>query len=290
MRSLGLALEMLHVRGRGLPLWAAFQGLAVLLALAWFWRRCLRTHARLLPCLVIAFGGAALGAAALGVVVRLPAWVRSGFEMSVLRGGVVAYGALAGLALSFAWLARFRGVSAALALDCLAPCLGLLVVCGRLGCFFAGCDFGTVTHVPWAVRFPAPGPAFMDHVARGLVLATDRRSLPVHPTQLYEAALGIAVIGLALAAGRRSRRRGAAFWTAAAVYAAGRWVLDYFRGDTEASAWGPLPASQWLSALVLVAAAAWATSKWRSGSSSGARSDAPASPLSETGDPAANQL
>ncbi len=170
------------------------------MTLTWLWFRA-RTRgdaARLRLCLALSFGGAALGGALLGVVVRLPAWVGSGEGVRALLGGVVAYGALGGLVASFGELARLRGIPALGALDRLAPCLGVLVVLGRLGCFFAGCDFGRISSAPWAVRFPAGTPAFADHLARGLVLAGDPRSLPVHPTQIYEALLGVAVSAFAL--------------------------------------------------------------------------------------------
>lgn len=48
-----------------------------------------------------------------------------------------------------------------------APAVALGVAIGRLGCFFAGCCYGTPTGLPWGVDFG-------DGIAR-------------HPTQLYEA-------------------------------------------------------------------------------------------------------
>ena len=174
---------------------------------------------------------------------------------------------------SFAGLARLRGAPALEGLDRLAPCLGALVVLGRLGCFFAGCDFGEVSPAPWAVRFPPGTPAFAEHAARGLVLSGDHRSLPVHPTQLYEALLGALASASALivasrrgpggrggrgAPGGRGASHGRALWTATLVYAAGRLALDGLRGDGGASSWGGWTPSQWISAALLV----WGTGTW----------------------------
>lgn len=271
-------LEQLFASGRGLPLWMAFQGVALALAFAWFWRRSRGSYARLRLCLLAAFAGAALGASALGVLERLPAWVRSGYQLSALGGGVVAYGALAGLTVTFVGLARRRGLAAGEAVDRLAPCLGALVICGRLGCFFGGCDFGAVSRAPWAMRYPAGSPAFADHLARGLVLATDHRSLPVHPTQAYEVLVGLAMVLCALAVERAGARRGAPFWAAAVVYAVGRLLLDELRGDHAAAAWGPWTMSQWIGAAVLVAAAQW----WAPGRRRRARVSASAEAEQET--------
>jgi phosphatidylglycerol---prolipoprotein diacylglyceryl transferase len=251
MRAPGTPLETFHAAGHGLPLWVIFQCVAVLLAFGWFVQMSRGHNARLRPCLALAFGGAVAGATLLEALFRLPAWWGTGKPLSALLGGVTAYGALLGLSSSFAALARLRGARAAEALDLLAPCMGALVLFGRLGCFFAGCDFGAVSGVPWAVRFPAGSPAFADHVGRGLILAADHRSLPVHPTQLYEALLGALVALVALAAQRRRLRPGAAFCSAAATYAAGRLIIDALRGDLDAPRWGRWAPSQWVSAAIL---------------------------------------
>jgi phosphatidylglycerol:prolipoprotein diacylglycerol transferase len=49
---------------------------------------------------------------------------------------------------------------------------------GRVGCFLVGDDYGRPTDLPWGVAFPEGLPP------------TD---VPVHPTQLYEAALLIPI-------------------------------------------------------------------------------------------------
>jgi phosphatidylglycerol:prolipoprotein diacylglycerol transferase len=54
-----------------------------------------------------------------------------------------------------------------------APALALGQGIGRIGCFLVGDDYGRPTSLPWGVAFP-----------RGL----PPTFVPVHPTQLYEAA------------------------------------------------------------------------------------------------------
>jgi phosphatidylglycerol:prolipoprotein diacylglycerol transferase len=53
----------------------------------------------------------------------------------------------------------------------------------KLGCFAAGCCFGCETKMPWAVVFPE------DSLCETPVV-------PVHPLQLYDAALPLAVLGV----------------------------------------------------------------------------------------------
>jgi phosphatidylglycerol:prolipoprotein diacylglycerol transferase len=240
--------------------WGAFQLVALVASLAFFVHRTPGEQRKLRLCFLVAFAGAAVGSVALGVLLRAPAWVLSGFRLKVFSGGeLMAYGALGGLVLTYAALARIRGVEPAVALDLAAPSLGILVFFARIGCFVAGCDFGAVTHVPWAVHYPSETAAFKHHLDGGLILPTDSVSLPVHPAQLYEAAVGLVMIAAALTAQRRHRRRhrgssrgpaGSLFAATAIAYAAGRIFVELFRGDVR-GALGPLSTPQWLSIAVI---------------------------------------
>jgi phosphatidylglycerol:prolipoprotein diacylglycerol transferase len=108
----------------------------------------------------------------------------------VNEGGLVAYGGFLGGVLAswaFCWKHRISLLAWA---DCAVPSLGLGLVFTRIGCFLYGCDFGAPAQVAWAVRFPRTAPAWDRQQDLGLIGATDAHSLPVHPTQLYESALG----------------------------------------------------------------------------------------------------
>jgi phosphatidylglycerol:prolipoprotein diacylglycerol transferase len=134
--------------------------------------------------------------------------------------------------------------------------LGVALAFARLGCFMAGCDYGKVSSLPWAVRFPAGSPAWHDHVRAGLIPADRAASLPVHPTQLYEAMLGLAIVVIALYAARRKRKDGHLFVIAAASYAIGRLVIETLRGDAGRGIHAGLSSGQIFSMLVLLAIAA----------------------------------
>jgi len=133
--------------------------------------------------------------------------------------------------------------------------LGVALMFARLGCFMAGCDYGKVSSVPWAVRFPAGSPAWHDHVRAGLVPASRPESLPVHPTQLYEASLGLVIVAIAIFLSRRKRSDGQLFVVAAATYAIGRLVIETVRGDAGRGIYAGLSSGQIFSMLVLLAIA-----------------------------------
>jgi phosphatidylglycerol:prolipoprotein diacylglycerol transferase len=106
------------------------------------------------------------------------------------RGGLSWFGGFAGGIAAGLWALNRRRIPIGPALAAAAPALAIGHAIGRLGCFFVGDDYGRPTDLPWGVAFP-----------EGLPPTT----VPVHPTQLYEAA-GLAVLAWMLV---RWRRRGA---------------------------------------------------------------------------------
>ena len=120
-----------------------------------------------------------------------------------IAGGVPF--ALIGVGLAFG---RDRAVLSFL--DALSPALGAGVLLTRLGCYLEGCDFGVPLRDAsgWLARlgtFPAQSPAWVKHVVERDLSPSAAASLPVHPTQLYEALGGLALLLLSLVAGRRLR-------------------------------------------------------------------------------------
>jgi prolipoprotein diacylglyceryltransferase len=208
----------------------------------------------------IAFGaavGAPLGAVLLACFFELPHWLAQGHAHGTCAHGFfMAYGALFGVVLGTGLGARWAKMHIAQALDAVAPALGIMVFCGRVGCLFAGCDFGRPSNLPWAISYSAHTPAFDAHVQYALIPAEATRSLPVHPTQLYEALVGLVVL---LLSARRTVANGSRLVSALACYAAGRFCIEFLRGDAQPRTLG-LDVPQWLSVMVLCAIACWATS------------------------------
>jgi hypothetical protein len=165
------------------------------------------------------------------------------------------WGYLAGGA-ALAAVCKRDGVPLARMGDLAAIPIGVALVFARLGCFMAGCDFGKVSSLPWAVRFPANSPAWRDHLHAGLIPAGRTASLAVHPTQLYEACLGLVIVAVAWFVGRRTRTEGRMFLAAAATYAIGRLLIETLRGDAGRGIYAGLSSGQIFSILVLIAIAA----------------------------------
>src|SRR5215813_8931930 len=69
--------------------------------------------------------------------------------------------------------------------DAIAPAIALAMAVVRVGCLLQGCCFGSVTSLPWGIRFPANSPAWNAHLERGWIGLDSAASLPVHPLQVY---------------------------------------------------------------------------------------------------------
>jgi len=178
---------------------------------------------------------------------KLTDWIiaRGALSLNTLAfgGGTFLGGFL--LAVFACYLAASRAKIPLLRLgDACAPSLALGVAIARIGCFAASCDYGKATDLPWAVVFTRPDAARLTGVPLGVRL---------HPSQLYESALGAVLFGFLLMLERKPRREGGLIVAFAGLYSAGRFFLEFLRGDANRGFWGPFSTSQWLSLLVLVA-------------------------------------
>lgn len=104
------------------------------------------------------------------------------FALLTSRGGLSWFGGLAGgLGAGIGYFA-WRGYRFVPVLAAATPGLAAGHAIGRIGCFLVGDDYGRPTTLPWGVAFP-----------QGLPPTT----VPVHPTQIYEA-VGLAILAVLL--------------------------------------------------------------------------------------------
>ncbi|MEW5762555.1 MAG: prolipoprotein diacylglyceryl transferase [Bacillota bacterium] len=128
----------------------------------------------------------------------------------VWEPGLSYYGAIAAGALVAFWFARRRGWRFGHLADVLALAIAAGYPVARIGCFLNGCCYGKPTTVPWAVAFPFDG-------------------IPRHPTQLYSLLFGLVIFGLLWWRRGARPRPGHLAWLYLFLYAAYRFVLDFWR-------------------------------------------------------------
>jgi phosphatidylglycerol---prolipoprotein diacylglyceryl transferase len=109
-------------------------------------------------------------------------------DLILSRGGMSWFGGLAGGVIAGLAVMQWKRFPKVAVLAAATPALAIGHMIGRIGCFLVGDDYGRPTDLPWGVEFP-----------EGLPPTT----VPVHPTQLYEAA---ALIPIALVLLRLRRR------------------------------------------------------------------------------------
>jgi phosphatidylglycerol:prolipoprotein diacylglycerol transferase len=173
------------------------------------------------------------------------------------KGGLTFYGGFvlaSATGVLFLWRTRMPVLRV---VDSAGWAIPLGLAWGRIGCFFNGCCFGTVTDSPLGVVFPAASQASRKQFEEGLLPAINLPSLPVHPTQLYESLISLAIAAFCLLWMERHKRfHGQVFLAFVTLYAAGRFVEEFFRDDDRGGLAG-LSTSQ-LIALVTAALAAGA--------------------------------
>jgi phosphatidylglycerol---prolipoprotein diacylglyceryl transferase len=173
-------------------------------------------------------------------------------------GGLTYYGGLIAASAFGLWFLKRERLPVLKVADMAGMVIPLGLFFGRLGCFMGGCCFGVGTDHAFGLRFPSGSPASRQQWKQGLLDHPYQVSLPVHPTQLYEA-LGCLLIAGALMLGLHPRKRfdGQVLLTFLGSYAVLRFVLEFWRADERGGLLG-LSTSQLVGVGVLVVVAvAW---------------------------------
>ena len=118
--------------------------------------------------------------------------------------------------------------------------LGMAV--GRIGDVINGEHYGPATHAPWGIRYTHPE------------ADVPRPDIAFHPGGLYEVVLALAMLAIVWPLRHRFRRPTMLLWAVIGLYGAGRFVMFFYRSDTDPGVLGINEAQ--LVSLALVAAAA----------------------------------
>jgi len=130
--------------------------------------------------------------------------------------------------------------------DVFAPGLAVGQAIGRIGCFAAGCCWGTETHLPWAVTFHNPEAYRLTGVLLGV---------PLHPAQLYESLADALIFAFLYWRIGKSHQAGTILGWYLALYSTARFVIEFFRYHEQGLHLG-LSYTQWISLATLVAGVA----------------------------------
>lgn len=131
-----------------------------------------------------------------------------------LRAGFVYYGGLIASWLYLIWYVGRYHMPFWPIMDTFSYgiCIGLAI--GRIGCLLGGCCFGSPTDLPW-----------------GVIMAKEEALGHLHPVQLYEFIILIAMfIPLWLRRSKKAYEGEITVWFVG-LYAVARYILEIYRGD-----------------------------------------------------------
>jgi phosphatidylglycerol---prolipoprotein diacylglyceryl transferase len=149
--------------------------------------------------------------------------------LHVWEGGVVWYGGfLAALGVGV-WLLHRRKQKILRTADLIMPVVPLGHFFGRLGCFAAGCCYGKPTASAVGVAFGPKSLALSD--LADVLPPGATATMPLHPTQLYEACGELLIFFWLLWLGRRKRFDGQVLLAYLFIYPILRTLVEVFRGD-----------------------------------------------------------
>ena len=163
--------------------------------------------------------------------------------LTIIRSGGVYYGGFVlAVAVAF-WFIRRHGLPLWQTCDAFAPGIVLAQAVGRMGCLMAGCCYGRPTELPWGIMFTNTLAAANSGTPLGVAL---------HPTQLYEAAAALVILGILLVGERYGRAfAGRTFWSYLLLYPAARFLIEFYRGDPRGTVLDFVSTSQFISLLLI---------------------------------------
>lgn len=145
-------------------------------------------------------------------------------------GGFVFYGgALLAGASGFIFL-RWKSIQNVRPyLDLMTPLASFCYAFGRLACLLAGCCYGRVCDLPWAIAGR-------------------------HPTQLYAFFWELGSLFILLGLEKRPLRPGNLFFSWLILHGTGRLLMEFYRDDFRGAEWG-LSISGWISCVLILVGA-----------------------------------
>lgn len=186
---------------------------------------------------VYAMIGAVAGAKLLFLAVSAKQLIESHIPIeAAIKGGFVFYGGLLGGALGLIVYTKQYKMDFWRFADLYTTVLPLGHAFGRVGCFFAGCCYG----IPWEHGY-----------TYSYTMGSTPLGIPLLPIQLIEAGLLALLFAVQLIFYIKRPHAGRNTILYFIIYPILRFVLEFFRGDSERGKFLCLSTSQWVSLIIL---------------------------------------
>lgn len=123
-------------------------------------------------------------------------------------------------------------------LDASAFVFPVVMILQRFGCLFAGCCYGSPTHLSWGIQYAEHYKIYGRHLADRVAGCSAGLSAPVHPVQLYEVLGYVLIIAVLWGFRRRFRAANSLGLFSLALVFAMRFAVEFFRDPVTNHAWG----------------------------------------------------
>ena len=181
----------------------------------------------------------------------------------VSRAGFVFWGGLIGGILACWIVIRKKHLSFPRISDVCAPALAAAYSVGRTGCWAVGDDYGRPWNGPWAVSFPNGAPPStvanmteLFHIPAPLG-SSPNQVLSVHPTQLYETALGFVMFLILWRFRDHKHAEGWLFGLYCVLAGIERFIIEFVRAKDDRFIFGTFTMAQVIALFFAVGGAIW---------------------------------
>ena len=179
-----------------------------------------------------------IGSKLLFIITILPDVFKDPSILKNVWEGWVVYGGIIGGVIGIMIMCRVKKLDFWQYIDLTAPSMALAQGFGRIGCLLAGCCYGRPATSAFASTFH--NSAFAPN------------NIALVPTQIISSGLDFANAFVLLWLDRKKKCDGQIMALYLMFYSAGRFVLEYFRGDLERGSVGALSTSQFISVFTFI--------------------------------------
>jgi phosphatidylglycerol:prolipoprotein diacylglycerol transferase len=223
----------IELTGFGLAVLAAF-AIAQIVCQREFWRRGQDAEAAVMPDIVMAaLIGTLIGAKTYYVIL-------TGDPSAFFsRGGFVFWGGFIGAVLLCWATIKYRKLSFLRVADVAGIAIAAGYCVGRSGCWAVGDDYGRPWSGPFSVHFPQGAPPSTVSVMSSQFGVTfppgmsPETVVGVHPTQLYEVAMGFVMFAVLWSLRKHTHKSGWLFGVYCIVAGIERFIVEFFRAKND---------------------------------------------------------
>ncbi len=145
---------LFRINGFTIHSWGFFVSLGIIISLFLMMREFKQKREELLNLTIITMISAIIGARLLYVLLNLDYFLSHTKQVfNVMSGGLSLFGAIGLGLLGFIAYSKLRNLDYKKYLDIFSIYIPLSQSIGRIGCFFNGCCYGSITRVPWGITY-----------------------------------------------------------------------------------------------------------------------------------------